>query len=94
MENYEKRAKLAIGFAPIGLHDTFPVVVSPLYEQLDLAIRNLHFQLLFGAGDVSFISANHVHLARSAPGTISHWTWLYVDMQRLVPSASPSETRR
>jgi AraC-like DNA-binding protein len=108
----QKRAKLAIEFSPMGLHDTFPAVVSPLYEQLDLPIRHLHFHeclelgfctagngifvigdrvLPFGAGDVSFISANHVHLARSAPGTISHWTWLYVDMQRLVPSAPPSD---
>ncbi|HEX8833058.1 MAG TPA: AraC family transcriptional regulator [Abditibacteriaceae bacterium] len=35
--------------------------------------------LPFSAGDVSFIEGTEVHLARSAPGTRSHWTWIYLD---------------
>jgi AraC family transcriptional regulator, activator of mtrCDE len=104
----QKRAKIAIQFAPIGLEDNFPFLVTPPYEQHDLPIRHLHFHqclelglcdagngifvigdrvLPFGAGDVSFIAANQVHLARSAPGTISRWTWIYLDLPRLLPAA-------
>jgi len=40
--------------------------------------------LPFGAGDVTFINHTEVHLARSAPGTSSHWAWIYLDPIRLV----------
>lgn len=40
--------------------------------------------LRFGPGDVSFISQGEVHLARSAPGTTSRWTWIFLDPLRLV----------
>jgi AraC-like DNA-binding protein len=40
--------------------------------------------LPFQAGDVSFINHTEVHLARSAPGTASEWTWIYLDPVRLV----------
>src|SRR5687768_4151735 len=35
--------------------------------------------LPFGAGDVAFINHTEVHLAQSAPGTHSEWTWIYLD---------------
>lgn len=40
--------------------------------------------LPFSAGDVSFINHTEPHLARSAPGTSSHWRWIYVDPMQLV----------
>jgi len=40
--------------------------------------------LPFEAGDVSFINHREVHLAQSAPGTRSEWTWIYLDPLRLV----------
>lgn len=40
--------------------------------------------LPFHAGDVSVITPAEVHLARSAPGTRSHWAWVYVDPIRLL----------
>jgi len=40
--------------------------------------------LPFQAGDVSFINQSEVHLARSAHGTASEWTWIYVDPMRLI----------
>lgn len=100
----QKRAKLAIQFAPIPLGDALPINGGEPFEQLDLPIRHLHFHdcleiglcyegngiflvgdkvLRFGAGDVSFIGSTEVHLARSAPGTVSHWVWIYVDPVRL-----------
>jgi len=47
--------------------------------------------LPFSAGDVSFINHTEVHLARSAPGTHSEWTWIYLDPMRLAgaPGAEP-----
>lgn len=42
--------------------------------------------LPFAAGDVSFINHTEVHLARSAPGTQSEWTWIYLDPMRLAGS--------
>lgn len=35
--------------------------------------------LPFRAGDVSFINHTEAHLACSAPGTDSDWTWIYLD---------------
>lgn len=49
--------------------------------------------LPFGAGDVSFIGANEVHLARSAPGTISRWVWIYCDPLRLCALSVPASER-
>ena len=48
--------------------------------------------LPFAAGDVSFINHTEVHLAQSAPGTASEWTWIYLDPVRLVrhPDAQTS----
>ena len=40
--------------------------------------------LPFAAGDVSFIGPREPHLAQSAPGTRSRWTWIYLDPARLV----------
>lgn len=40
--------------------------------------------LPYQSGDVSFINHTEVHLARSAPGTQSDWTWVYLDPVRLV----------
>lgn len=42
--------------------------------------------LPFRRGDVSFIEGTEVHLARSAPGTVSRWTWIYLDPVLLVAS--------
>ncbi len=43
--------------------------------------------LPFQAGDLSFINHTEVHLARSAPGTSSKWTWIYLDPVRLCRAA-------
>ncbi len=40
--------------------------------------------LPFRAGDVSVINHTEVHLAQSAPGTDSEWSWVYLDPIRLV----------
>ena len=40
--------------------------------------------LPFRAGDMVFINHTEVHLARSAPGSQSEWTWVYCDPIRLV----------
>jgi len=42
--------------------------------------------LPFRAGDVSIINHTEPHLARSAPGTASQWTWIYLDPLRLMPA--------
>jgi len=44
----------------------------------------------FSAGDVTFINSTEVHLARSMPGTVSRWHWIYFDPLRLT-SVSPFE---
>jgi AraC-like DNA-binding protein len=44
----------------------------------------------FSAGDVTFINSTEVHLARSMPGTVSRWHWIYLDPLRLA-SVSPFE---
>jgi AraC-like DNA-binding protein len=44
----------------------------------------------FSAGDVTFINSTEVHLARSVPGTVSRWHWIYLDPLRLA-SVSPFE---
>ncbi|MBC8012303.1 MAG: AraC family ligand binding domain-containing protein, partial [Burkholderiales bacterium] len=38
----------------------------------------------YRAGDVTFINHTEVHLARSAPGTTSRWTWINLDPLALV----------
>jgi AraC-like DNA-binding protein len=40
--------------------------------------------LPFRTGDVSFIAAGEVHLARSAPGTTSQWSWIDLDPHLLL----------
>jgi len=40
--------------------------------------------LPFQAGDMVFINQTEVHLARSAPGTVSEWSWIHCDPIRLV----------
>ena len=47
--------------------------------------------LPFHAGDVSFINHTEVHLARSAPGSSSEWTWIYLDPLRLVGRAAAGD---
>lgn len=42
--------------------------------------------LPFSTGDVSFINHTEVHLARSAAGTTSEWTWIYLDPLKFVDS--------
>jgi len=44
----------------------------------------------FAAGDICVIPASLMHLARSTVGTISLWTWTYLDPIRLV-TLPPSE---
>ncbi len=39
----------------------------------------------FATGDVVIIPAGEPHFARSAPGTSSRWTWIYLDPARLIP---------
>ena len=39
----------------------------------------------FATGDVVVITPAEPHLARSAPGTKSRWTWIYLDPVKLVP---------
>jgi AraC-like DNA-binding protein len=39
----------------------------------------------FATGDVVIITSAEPHLARSAPGTKSRWTWIYLDPAKLVP---------
>jgi AraC-like DNA-binding protein len=46
--------------------------------------------LPFQTGDVSFITPEEFHLARSVPGTQSKWAWLYLDPVRLL-RVSPTE---
>ena len=40
--------------------------------------------LPFRAGDMVFINHTEMHLARSAPGSESEWSWVYCDPIRLV----------
>ena len=40
--------------------------------------------LPYEAGDVVFINHTEVHLASSAPGTQSHWSWIYLDPVRML----------
>ncbi|MDX6767594.1 MAG: AraC family transcriptional regulator [Candidatus Methylacidiphilales bacterium] len=40
--------------------------------------------LPFSTGDVVFINSTEVHLAQSAPGSKSRWTWVYLDPILLV----------
>lgn len=40
--------------------------------------------LPFRAGDVSFINHTEVHLAQSAPGSVSRWSWVFLDPIRLA----------
>jgi len=40
--------------------------------------------LPFQRGDVSFIGRNELHLAKSAPGTHSRWSWIYLDPAMLL----------
>lgn len=48
--------------------------------------------LPFRGGDVSVITSREVHLARSAAGTVSEWTWVNLDPVRLLgPSISSPE---
>jgi len=49
--------------------------------------------LTYEAGDVAFIHAAEVHLASSAPGTDSHWIWIYLDPVRLVGSLEEEISR-
>ena len=42
--------------------------------------------LPFTAGDVSVINRTEMHLARSAAGTVSQWSFLILDPARLVPA--------
>ena len=39
--------------------------------------------LPFQAGDVTFINSSEVHLASSAPGTVSEWVWMMIDPLRM-----------
>jgi AraC family transcriptional activator of mtrCDE len=41
----------------------------------------------FAAGDVVLITSAEPHFARSAPGTTSVWTWIYLDHSRLLASS-------
>ena len=48
--------------------------------------------LPFSSGDVAFIEGGEVHLARSAPGTTSSWSWVYLDPVLLAHTvATPAE---
>jgi len=38
----------------------------------------------FSAGVVTVIGPTQVHLARSAPGTVSRWRWIYLDPIRIL----------
>ena len=38
----------------------------------------------FSAGDVCIVNDCELHLAQSAPDTVSHWTWMMMDPVRLV----------
>lgn len=42
--------------------------------------------LPFAEGDVTLIGPTEVHLARSAPGTVSRWHWIYLDPIRFLRS--------
>jgi AraC-like DNA-binding protein len=46
--------------------------------------------LPFRAGDVSVINHTEVHLAQSAPGTSSEWSWIYLDPIRLATTIDPA----
>ena len=39
----------------------------------------------FSTGDVVFITSAEPHFARSAPGTSSRWTWIYLNPVHLIP---------
>jgi AraC-like DNA-binding protein len=47
--------------------------------------------LPFRTGDISIISEAEMHLAQSAVGTVSHWTFINIDPQTLVPT--PADER-
>ncbi len=49
--------------------------------------------LPFQGGDVSFINHTEMHLAQSARGTDSDWTWIYLDPVRLVRHPDADATR-
>ncbi len=40
--------------------------------------------LPFNGGDVCVITERETHLAQSRAGTVSHWHWLYADLERLL----------
>ena len=44
----------------------------------------------FAAGAVAVISEREMHLATSAPGTTSRWTFIALDPARLLPAADPA----
>ena len=45
--------------------------------------------LPFRSGDATVIPAGAPHLARSTPGSVSRWRWLYADFDRLLRPAFP-----
>ncbi len=45
--------------------------------------------LPFRGGDVSVINNREPHLARSAEGTTSKWSWILLDTQKLIGPAFP-----
>ncbi len=47
--------------------------------------------LPFRGGDVVYIAAGEAHLARSVPGSSSHWVWCYLDFGRLLPEPARRE---
>jgi AraC-like DNA-binding protein len=47
----------------------------------------------YEAGDVSFINYTEVHLASSAPGTHSDWSWIYLDPMQLVSPPGEEASR-
>lgn len=46
--------------------------------------------LTFEEGCCSVIPPGAVHLARSAPGTVSHWKWTYLDMEYILMREFPA----
>jgi len=49
--------------------------------------------LPFHPGDVSFIGRHELHLAKSAPGTESEWSWIYLDPAALLATVGVDPRR-
>jgi len=82
-----------IGESPFAQKDN-PITFLHLHDHLELGycfegsgVFVVEDKVLpFKTGDVSVINNSEMHLASSAAGTISHWSFLTLDPARLIPA--------